>query len=436
MIRIYFTLILTLLLRNVAFSQSVSFDKKLKIAKEQNKMLLVYIKLPEVESFMPLGFPAFDDPCAFAREECHQELDSLFIIMPIEIGGEEHKWFISHYDEPLSPTFAIISSSGELLFSSSGFKLGVKFIREDLLLALQENKELRRIREFKESTIKDKDLSGSLLKYINKIGYYDRNLFLKHIKSLEDIDFKNSETFTLLIENLQFMTTKEEQGAIEKLCKINVDISNHVEKFRLDSLLKTVRRIAISSLSYTSKINNHILAEEVFRELENNNHYNSKYSSNLTPENTLRQDIFILQIFYYLHLKDESKLFKVSKELANEIANQIKTVDTSDTLSLQSLVVGLNTLSWNFCELKTQNADILTQIENWSNKSIELDKVNPVYYDTKAHILYLQGKKTEAIELQEYALKLVNNLSDEDYTKEILKSDIEKNLKKFKEGDY
>ncbi|MET1056370.1 MAG: hypothetical protein ABWY16_13775 [Pedobacter sp.] len=66
----------------------------------------------------------------------------------------------------------------------------------------------------------------------------------------------------------------------------------------------------------------------------------------------------------------------------------------------------LNNGAWSFYTMKTTNADYLSKAVIWVWRSIELFPANTAFYDTLAHLYYLQKKYDEAITTEQKAIDI------------------------------
>lgn len=97
------------------------------------------------------------------------------------------------------------------------------------------------------------------------------------------------------------------------------------------------------------------------------------------------------------------------------------------------IAVTLNTAAWNFYENKV-NDDLLKKALNWSKSSLVLEKNNPYYLDTYAHLLYRLGNKQEALKQQQLAVTKATDKKSGYYIEEDMLSNMKGDLQKMKAG--
>ncbi|MNW04266.1 hypothetical protein D3C71_2003320 [compost metagenome] len=93
----------------------------------------------------------------------------------------------------------------------------------------------------------------------------------------------------------------------------------------------------------------------------------------------------------------------------------------------------LNTAAWSFFENKV-NDELLKKALNWSKSSLVLEKNNPYYLDTYAHLLYRLGNKVEALKQQQLAVAKAADKKSGYYIQEDMLSNMKGDLQKMKAG--
>lgn len=99
----------------------------------------------------------------------------------------------------------------------------------------------------------------------------------------------------------------------------------------------------------------------------------------------------------------------------------------------QVMAATLNTAAWNFYENKV-NDELLKKALNWSKSSLVLEKSNPYYLDTYAHLLYRLGNKQEALKQQQLAVTKATDKKSGYYIEEDILSNMKGDLQKMKAG--
>jgi len=92
----------------------------------------------------------------------------------------------------------------------------------------------------------------------------------------------------------------------------------------------------------------------------------------------------------------------------------------------------LNEISWMIYQNKDKYASTMEKALQWSEKSVqlteELPDLWPMCADTYAHLLYVNGKKDEAIAIQEKAVRMVQQTDEDMY------NELNEELEKMKTG--
>ncbi|MND49899.1 hypothetical protein D3C80_408520 [compost metagenome] len=99
----------------------------------------------------------------------------------------------------------------------------------------------------------------------------------------------------------------------------------------------------------------------------------------------------------------------------------------------QVMAATLNTAAWSFFENKV-NDELLKKALNWSKSSLVLEKNNPYYLDTYAHLLYRLGNKVEALKQQQLAVAKAADKKSGYYIQEDMLSNMKGDLQKMKAG--
>ncbi|MDO5607570.1 MAG: hypothetical protein Q4G08_03840 [Capnocytophaga sp.] len=74
-----------------------------------------------------------------------------------------------------------------------------------------------------------------------------------------------------------------------------------------------------------------------------------------------------------------------------------------------------NSTAWHIVENGIRNPADIANAVRWSQSSLTLDPENPYYLDTMAHLLYFQGNKANAIEIQRKAVSLMSQKDESEY---------------------
>ncbi|MDO4229241.1 MAG: hypothetical protein Q4C98_05450 [Capnocytophaga sp.] len=86
-----------------------------------------------------------------------------------------------------------------------------------------------------------------------------------------------------------------------------------------------------------------------------------------------------------------------------------------------------NDVAWKVVENHKNDPSKIEKALKWSATSLEVEKENPYYLDTYAHLLYFAGKKDKAIEMQRKAVNILDkakqiyNQGNEDSIRDVLK---------------
>jgi tetratricopeptide (TPR) repeat protein len=114
-------------------------------------------------------------------------------------------------------------------------------------------------------------------------------------------------------------------------------------------------------------------------------------------------------------LPDKNDLKKDSAMIVNKTirittvalsANATSGLTQNSDARAMEYAMTLNNGAWSFYTMRTSNATYLAQAVIWVLRSIELFPENSAYYDTLAHLYYLQKKYEDAINIQQKAIEV------------------------------
>ncbi|POY34968.1 hypothetical protein C3K47_17860 [Solitalea longa] len=130
----------------------------------------------------------------------------------------------------------------------------------------------------------------------------------------------------------------------------------------------------------------------------------------------------------------QSKAFKYSlNNNAYTLTGDYCNSESDKKCFAQLIGSSLNTSAWGFYTHKVDK-NLLKKALTWSKTSLMIEKDNPYYIDTYAHLLYKLGNKEEALKQQEIAVTKASNKKSDYYIEEDIFKSMKADLQKMKTG--
>jgi thiol-disulfide isomerase/thioredoxin len=440
------TILFVFLTINLANAQNVNFNKNswskiLTEAKKSNKPIFLDI------------YATWCGPCKMLDKEVYRDkkvgkvMNAKFINVKIDAEKGEGIELAQQFNIDSYPTLIFLNSNGEEIYRYSGFRESNEFLTEaNLALVKMSEPSLTSMENLYKNGKKDE---AFLFQLINKtITEKPQNIFNNvlvedYFTSKNNLDALSDEDLLLIWNNMVSIKYGEKAYLILKKNVPRFMVLTSQPKGSDDKFVPNVDTfIGFYEMerAYQRKNEEELkIAMKVFNQ-------KSKISSDwfIEPE----KSVFTIESDFYKSAKNYEKYFDICKKYLSMAFPKGKNADEllklhkqrldsklgevdpenpptaielqqSKVTCLAEFAMELNNVAWSYYELKA--TDIKSALE-WSKLSLEISPES-AYIDTYAHLLFMSGKKTEAIKQQERAIKLAE--TNEENTDE-LKIELEK----------
>lgn len=398
-------------------------------AQKQNKPFIINLvlpkRLPELSPMDPIEY--LDNGCFDGK--CQQRIDSAFIVEDFVVNEENGKAIASKFNLKNFPVFLVFDKDGTLVTKCSYYSFAFddegfykKFIPE--ITDKTKSQQLRDIEANMNSA--DAKTLQAYMTIKDNWRMSDRDLLELFVQKAVKIDY-NKDIQDLILKNTSFIHTDFEKQALVNLQKYmpNYLPADDVE-YEAYKLKEDYKYGVMNSLFYAYRIGNDSLFNSLISDAQ----------KSVFKNNELDEMLEAASFMYFKAVKKPDELFKMTKPRMDSQLEKYEKSDKTDDAKIE-LADNLNKAAWSYYEADGRDSVQLGTVLSWTHLSNQLAPENPPYMDTYSHILFLTGKKSEAITNQKITIDLARqtykDMLEHPQVKELI-GNLEIELKKMEGG--
>lgn len=310
----------------------------------------------------------------FTNDMVSQYYNATFVNVTIDMEAGEGKDLAKLYDVKVYPTLLFINEDGELVHRAAGAKSSVKFLQLG-----------------KDELLPEKQFGTLEKKYKN--GARDVQFMKTYLDAMQAVSLSIEEPL-----NEYFNTQKEEYLTNRENWNI---INAYVDDYQSKEFKYFIKNKDLFATKYTlDTVNNKLFNVYrnackglIYKKILDSTSY-SQLKEEIKTNIVLRSNELILwsDMNLYLYKKDYLNFAKTA-------ANYIENYKNEDAAELEKV-------AYNFY-LHVTDKDMLAKAEKWAAKCYQLKPSPELFMDTYACLLFVNGKKQDAIQLQKRAIELI-----------------------------
>ncbi len=402
----------TLLAQGIVFDKG-PFEKVLKKAKKENKLVFLHIDSQNCGQCTEVATKGFSDPALTEKFAIN------FVSYRVSAVSEEGKALLARYELTNGLVSLFLQPDGSLLNLQYGSTTnGYLYLKEaDKALSMRKQQPLF---ELDEQFAKGDRSLPFLQTYINRrrtLNMSTEDLLDTYVRQLPADSLKAMSTFLFLFEQVPTLGTHA-----DSVMRFDNRIWN--ERFMTNSLEKRIaynRTLNRKSLQKAIASKNEALALRT-AQYNSGTYGNDRRSRQWAYEGNL--------MGYYSGVKDttmyirtarrfyDTYIMPIDPDSVNRVERQKQMATNRPAPGETQMMVqmgpspyarDLNQVAWRFWQMATKPDD-LEKALSWSKRSLEYSE-DPSWIDTYAHLLYKLGRRDEAIKEEERALKKLKSMN-------------------------
>lgn len=354
------------------------------------------------------AFTSWCGPCkwmaknTFTNDTVAQYYNTTFINAKIDMEVGEGLDIAKKYEVHIYPSLLYLDYNGDIVHRSIGARASKEFIQlgNDAL-----NPEKQFAAMEKKYTEGNWDVSF-LNKYLNFLSHNGLNVekpLTTYFSKQKDADLSNRQNWTIIESHLNNKDSRE----FNYLLKNTDEFS---KKYTADSVNQKIYSVYIDVLQKTIYGKN----------ADSTKYFSLKDEIKKLNFRDSEKAILLSEIWYYQSKQDYVNYSKSAVPYIDKYENENS--------------MEMNNIAYSFHSF-VKDKQMLAKAESWAKKAYDIEKVKPdfdpnITMDTYASLLYTNGKKQEAVKVEQEVLDFMK-AKPQEYSKEAM-NDIEKKIEGWK----